>query len=1270
MPDCPAFILFPMKTHYHLPGGLVSSMQRSAHVPTSLFLIVFVLLLLVPFPGSTAPSVETPEAPAFSIPSGFYAPGQPLEISHPDAETSIYYTLDGSLPTTSSYLYSGPILLEAPAHTPESISLIRTNPIEADPLGFGWETPSAFQDRAMVIRAMAYRQGSDPSPVAEASYFAGIEVPTLPVISIIMDPHHLFDHHDGIYVPGIVYEEFGFGDGWYGQPNANYYRRGDEWEVPSRFEFFEAGTPVVSQTVGIRIHGGGTRALPMKSLRIYARSEYGNSTINHQVFPWQHHQHYKRLILRNSGQDFFGPGTLLRDGMLQKLAAPLDVAIQDYRPAIVFINGEYWGIHNIRERYDKHYFERKYRIPENELDLLENNQEVVEGSVTHYQQMLEFIEGQDLSDPGAFALLETMMDTENFMDYYITNIFVNNTDWPGHNLKYWRKRVQYQPHAPWGQDGRWRWALNDLDFAFAWAGGLNSSNFNTLAYATDPEGGSWPPNPPWSTFLIRKLLENQSFRDQFINRFADLLNTVFSTPHLLANINHYSNLIQPAINNHLLRWAFPAEDMNQWLTNVNRMKTFATQRPARQTEHIREHFGLTGSFQFTADILEPGSGSVNVNRLHITPDNPLLEHTGHSLPWTGQYFKAVPFPLTAIPAEGYRFDRWIDHTGEEWFDNPLTVNATEDLVLTAVFVEDDTPPEELVVLHYWHFNGLPSGALGQVAADQSFSQNAVISYPGTGTGYIDRVDDGTLLNALDDVAEGYALRVRNPSDTRHLEMQLPTPGYENIRLSYAVKRTSNGAQEQNVYYRINDAGQWMMFGDFITISEAYELVTIDFSSLEEAANNPSFAVRIAFGGDNASGDSGNNRFDNIRLEGTPMEDTNIPPYVVTPIPLQQVAEGWEPLTIDLTQVFTDDDGDPLTFAAISSRPDEVGLNVDGDILSITPVRRGDAEITVTASDGHNAPVPTLFRVLVYPEAYSFNEPAFLFDSWDAEQPERNYPGHIIFLQSDINDPGLDYPLLYPYHIDHDDYHADDQATIGFPYNNTGRTRINGLGDEGIGFINTGRGRDLGGLLLAIDPSQAPGSHISFVASTLLPNSRVYNLRLQYRAGLEGPFHDLTDAHGNIVEYQRNENPGHGTYFHSIPLPGEVKQEPYLQLLWRYYFTGEQIDPNSGQRAQLRLDNIRVGQPATSAAIPLAEELNLELFPNPATNQITARINGLQPGAFTWQIAGMQGSILLESTVDHAGPWQHAIDVAHLPAGVYIFRVITRQGIASKRFVKN
>jgi hypothetical protein len=118
MPDCPAFILFPMKTHYHLPGGLVSSMQRSAHVPTSLFLIVFVLLLLVPFPGSTAPSVETPEAPAFSIPSGFYAPGQPLEISHPDAETSIYYTLDGSLPTTSSYLYSGPILLEAPAHTP------------------------------------------------------------------------------------------------------------------------------------------------------------------------------------------------------------------------------------------------------------------------------------------------------------------------------------------------------------------------------------------------------------------------------------------------------------------------------------------------------------------------------------------------------------------------------------------------------------------------------------------------------------------------------------------------------------------------------------------------------------------------------------------------------------------------------------------------------------------------------------------------------------------------------------------------------------------------------------------------------------------------------------------------------------------------------------------------------------------------------------------------------------------------------------------------
>ena len=191
-----------------------------------------------------------------------------------------------------------------------------------------------------------------------------------------------------------------------------------------------------------------------------------------------------------------------------------------------------------------------------------------------------------------------------------------------------------------------------------------------------------------------------------------------------------------------------------------------------------------------------------------------------------------------------------------------------------------------------------------------------------------------------------------------------------------------------------------------------------------------------------------------------------------------------------------------------------------------------------------------------------------------------------------------------------------------------------------------------------------------MAATLLPNSRVYHIRLQYRAGMEGPFLDLTDPDGNILEYQRNENPGHGTYFHSIPLPGEVLQEPYLQLLWRYYFTGEQMDPNSGQRAQLRLDNIRVGQPATSVSRPPEQEIRLELFPNPANTHISARISGQPAGAISWHIVGMQGGVLMEETRDHAGQWQQAIDISHLPAGVYIFRIITRQGVISKRFMKN
>jgi hypothetical protein len=179
----------------------------------------------------------------------------------------------------------------------------------------------------------------------------------------------------------------------------------------------------------------------------------------------------------------------------------------------------------------------------------------------------------------------------------------------------------------------------------------------------------------------------------------------------------------------------------------------------------------------------------------------------------------------------------------------------------------DSP--EHSVLHYWHFNTM-SGGVSSAAADYSRIGQAVITYAGSGSGYMDTTD-GTTLNVQPGQDAGNGLRVRNPSDTRQLEVTAPTTGYAQIRLSYAAMRTSNGAQIQRVEYRVSPADSWQPIGDSIAVTEVFQICRVDFSGLDAVANNPDFTIRILFGGSNASGASGNNRFDNIVLEGTPID---------------------------------------------------------------------------------------------------------------------------------------------------------------------------------------------------------------------------------------------------------------------------------------------------------------------------------------------------------------------------------------------------------------
>ncbi|MFW5973155.1 MAG: CotH kinase family protein, partial [Bacteroidota bacterium] len=553
-----------------------------------------------------------------------------------------------------------------------------------------WLPPDGPVFKGTVVRARAFGPNARPSDVATRTFFideAGEQRYSLPVVSIATDREHLFDYHRGIYVPGVHYRS---GDPWTG----NYFMRGPDWERPVSVEMFETdGSVAFSLNAGVRIHGGFSRALPTKTLRLYARSRYDKENwITHRIFPDRPVDRFKRVLLRNSGNDWGGhpwatynnsePGTLFRDPMMQRLVEHLGVDTQGYRPAIVFINGEYWGIHNFRQRYDNDYFETNYDISSDRLDLLVDLGEVSVGSRSHYDAMLHLTSSGLVNDE-SFRELETMMDVDNYTDYFIANIFFDNVDWPHKNADFWRfRRDGFNPGALPGQDGRWRWALFDTDFGFGLGGDHNpgaSPYRNTLEHATQLNEG---------TALFRRMLQNGGYRHAFISRFADHLNSIFTTRRVTGVIDSMAAVIRPEVPEHLSRWRYP-RSVFVWNGNVEVLREFARRRPDAVREHIRSRFGLAGYFDVEVDVSSTDHGTVRVNRLHLKPGSPGVSDKPY--PWVGRYFQGVPVTITAVPRTGYRFARW-ESTVDVPQESILTLTRTDaaTVVLRAVFEPDES----------------------------------------------------------------------------------------------------------------------------------------------------------------------------------------------------------------------------------------------------------------------------------------------------------------------------------------------------------------------------------------------------------------------------------------------------------------------------------------------------------------------------------------------------------------------------------------------------
>lgn len=528
--------------------------------------------------------------PVCSSPGGFFKDIITVKLECSDPGTLIYYTTDGSEPSLASLLYDQPIIIENKTGNRNYLSAIPTSP--------RWMPPISNVFKGTVLRAIAVDEQNRKSKELVRSIFVDpAKKHTLPVISITINQKDFFGYNKGIYVLGKSYTDkdnyirksLPLDLPWWEYP-SNYLLRGPDTERPANIEFYEpSGQLGFESAVGIRIHGNATRGYAQKSLRISFRAEYGLPVLNYDLFGRNKNQFFHSFILRNSGNDW--DKTMFRDAFMQSLMKNSFIDIQDYRPSIVFINGEYWGIHNIRERFDENYLANKYHFSADSVTILELSGKRVRGEKDDeemFASLLDFVKTNDLSVKENYDYVKSKMDIESFQDFIIANVFFCNSDWPNNNVRFWRYNGVAGNDSLLAKDGKWRWMLYDTDWGFGY-NSMSTPDVNLLEKAS--KIGS-------SGILFNSLQQNKNFRNQFTTRFQHLLNSVFSTPELLSRIDQMQATLAPEMQEHIERWR-SIGSYRQWLNNVDVLRDFARKRPMLQASQLNVFFKLKEQDQIT-----------------------------------------------------------------------------------------------------------------------------------------------------------------------------------------------------------------------------------------------------------------------------------------------------------------------------------------------------------------------------------------------------------------------------------------------------------------------------------------------------------------------------------------------------------------------------------------------------------------------------------------------------------------------------------------------
>lgn len=448
-----------------------------------------------------------------------------LMLTLPDGSpegTEIRYTLDGSEPTKNSQLY-------------QSQLSFNTNKI---------------------VRAKLFCDGKlSPRSTTHSYLFHGRDI-TLPVISINTDNRYFNDSKIGIYSDNKASD---------GKKNYEH-----NWRRPMNIEFFmkDMNASTLNQLIEARVCGGATRGAARKSMAIYANKRFGEKRFNYEFFPDQKPglKDFKSLMLRNAGNDF--DYLYMRDAIIQRnVGSHLDIDWQAWQPAIVYINGQYRGMLNIRERSNEDNIYTNYNGLE-DLDMFENWGELKEGTWDNYNAFKVFYNEHGHT----MAEFEQWMDCMEFLNLMAANLYYNNVDFPGNNIVMWR---------PTAEGGRWRWIMKDTDYTM----GLYSqcaANYKILEWLYNPNydsGLNWGANGYDSTRLFRRLMEDADFNREFIDHCAIYMGDFLNEKGTRAVWDPMYNMIKT-------EYTYHRNLINQWWPNYNDELRNARNWLSQRTNHF------------------------------------------------------------------------------------------------------------------------------------------------------------------------------------------------------------------------------------------------------------------------------------------------------------------------------------------------------------------------------------------------------------------------------------------------------------------------------------------------------------------------------------------------------------------------------------------------------------------------------------------------------------------------------------------------------------